>query len=152
MTHKKRIYVLCTFILMSVLMTTTAFAYPKAFPTNHIMANNIFASPSGAIATDGILSGLSGNAGTTWSFKTVDQLTCSPGKFNLKMQITRADGKIIVATNPMLIDSPNNGYVHTQTAEWRVLFPDIGWYRYEVLIDDQPMAFYYFLVSFNIAP
>ena len=128
-------------------------AAPIVFPTNHFMAINVAVAPWGAISTDGTLTGLTGKQGATWAFKTVDQFTCNAGQSELMIQIVKTDeNRVIAATNPIPINAPYNGYIHVQTINWQLIFPDIGWYRFEVLIDKQPIAFYYFIASYNVKP
>ena len=48
--RKNKIFVIGFITMLYWLTVSVAFANPKAFPTNHFMANNLAVSPSGEIA------------------------------------------------------------------------------------------------------
>jgi hypothetical protein len=148
---------LLTVILIQML-TLSSFAnatagYPQIFPTNHFMTYNISFTQKGNIITDGTVANLLAELNGVCSFKTLDQFTCNAGTSHLKMQIVSpVKNQVIASTQPITIDAPYRGFVYTQTANWQVLFPNVGWYRYEILAENQPVAYYYFVVSYAITP
>lgn len=145
-----RIFIGLLLCLLSVCPAAAQTA--KAFPTSHIMTQAVLVYPAGYIASGQIFDSLTGIGGTVWTFKTLDQFSCLPGKTKIALQIVKADtNQLIAVSKPFVIDAAYSGYTHSQVTDWKILFPGIGWYRFEVLIDDQPMACYYFAVSFRLS-
>jgi hypothetical protein len=143
-----------TAIIIFLLLPGVAFAdsaQPRALPTTHFMTYNMQVLSPESAATSGSIAGIVTKPQTVVQFKTFDQFTCNAGNYELLLRIIRTDNNTVVAaTKPIAFTAPMHASIYSQPAEWQVLFPVIGWYRYEVLINGQAVAFYYFIVSFSI--
>jgi len=142
---------LIVFLAVSLLMTAVAMAGPAALPTNHYMAVNLKMITEDTSATEATVGKITGPMGVPIVFRTFDQLTCNAGKYEIVMRIAKIDTNTVIATTrPIAVIAPHDGYVHSQPAVWQVLFPEVGWYRFEVVANGTPVAFYYFIVAFNV--
>lgn len=144
-------FTLTFFLVINLLAATLATAGPVILPTTHYMAANLRLITEDVSATDATAGKITGPMGVPIVFRTFDQFSCNVGKYELVMRIVKADTNAVIATTtPLTVNAPSDGYIHTQPAVWQVLFPAVGWYRYEIVANGAPVAFYYFTVAFNI--
>ena len=146
---------ICTIVIMftmfQTVVSTLAFAQPRALPTTHYMAGSVRLVTKDSSATDNTLPNIMGPIGRALIFKTFDQITCNAGSYEVSLRIVNPENNVVVtATKPVAFTATNDGYVYTQPAVWQVLFPAVGWYRFDVLINGQPIASYYFVVSLMV--
>lgn len=144
-----------SFVLLALLATqlvpVAAAAPPRVFPTNHYMAKDIVISPADSSSTNATLPGIVVRSPGPVTVKTYDQFTCLAGNHELVLRIVKNDDNTVIATTqPIQITAPNDGFVHTQPAVWQVVFPSVGWYRHEVIVNNTPIAYYHFIVSFGL--
>ncbi len=138
-------------LVVLVSLTVPALAAPMALPTSHYMAANLKMVTEEVSTTDGTVAKITGPMGVPIAFRTLDQVTCTAGKYDISMRIIKMDtNTVITATQPITFSAPTDGYVYSQPVVWQVLFPAVGWYRYEVIANGTPIAFYYFIVSFYV--
>lgn len=147
-TGKRALFILIAFLF---LFSATAMAEERVLPTNHYMASTIRLNGNNSTATDSTLPSIIGPAGVPLMFRTLDQLSCNTGQYDIVLRIVKPeDGTVVAETKPVHFEATNNGFVYTQPAVWKVLFPAVGWYRHEVLINGAPIVYYYFVVSFLV--
>lgn len=138
-------------LVVLVSLTVPALAAPMALPTSHYMAVNLKMVTEEVSTTDGTVARITGPMGVPIAFRTLDQITCTTGKYDIFLRIVKMDtNTVVTATSPITITAPNDGYVFSQPVLWQVLFPTVGWYRYEVVANGTPIAFYYFIVAFYV--
>lgn len=138
-------------VMLSLAVPATALAAPMALPTSHYMAANLKMVTDEVSTTDGTVAKITGPLGVPIAFRTLDQLTCTAGKYEIFMRILRMEtNAVVTATKPVTFTAPTDGYIYSQPIVWEVIFPTVGWYRYEVIANGTPVAFYYFIVAFYV--
>lgn len=142
----------CRILLVSALIfcygTTLSYAEERVLPTNHYMAANLRLVATNSSATEATLPNITGPIGVPLIFRTLDQVTCNSGKYEIVLRIVKTeDNTVVASTKPVSFTTTTNGYVYTQPVVWTVLFPAAGWYRFDVVINGQPIVYYYFTVS-----
>ena len=126
-------------------------ALPGMLPTTHYMAKNISLALGDSSVAEGTLPGIVVKPGMPVAIKTFDQFTCFTGSHELVLRIVRHDnGYVVASTPPIPVKVPHDGFVFTQPTAWNIQFPDIGWYRHEVIVDGAPIAYYHFIVSYAL--
>lgn len=151
MINVKKVLLLLTFFTIFLASGAAAAAGPVILPTNHYMAANLKMITEETSATDSTVGKISGPMGVPILFRTFDQVTCNAGRYEILMRIIKTDtNQLIASSNPIPVTAPYDGYVHAQPAVWQVLFPVVGWYRFEVVANGTPIAYYFFLVVFNV--
>lgn len=138
-------------LFLALAVAAPALAEPIALATTHYMAANVKMVTENNSATDGTVGNITGPMGVPIVFRTFDQLTCNAGKYDVVMRIVKVDtNEVVASTKPVSVTAGYDGYIHSQPAVWRVLFPAVGWYRYEIFANDKPVVYYYFIVSFIV--
>lgn len=142
---------IASIIGIQALTSGLVYAQMRALPTNHYMATNVKLSMPDSSTAENTLPSISGPAGVPLIFKTFDQITCNTGNYEIIFRIVKADNNILITgTKPIPFNSPNHGYVYTQPVVWQVLFPEVGWYRYDVVVNNEVIASYFFTVAFKL--
>jgi len=151
----KTIIKICTIVIMFSLfqtaVSTLAFAQPRALPTTHYMAGSVRLVTKDSSATDNTFPNIMGPIGRPLIFKTFDQITCNAGSYEVSLRIVNPENNVVVtSTKPVAFSAATDGYVYSQPAVWQVLFPAVGWYRFDVLINGQAIASYFFVVTLMV--
>ena len=125
-------------------------ASPGALPTTHYMAYKIeMLTPD--TSNTSTIAGIVTKPNVVTNFVSLDQFTCNAGKYELTLRIVKPDDNTVVATTkPIAFTVAKDGTVYTQPTKWQVTFPSAGWYRFDVLLGDLPLGYYYFVVSYGL--
>lgn len=153
---KQKIIVFTVLMLILLVSTPAAFASIKVmtedkpvFISSHMMGSDIIKHANGMTSLDNILMGFAGmRFPLEAKFKTLTTFTATASYESpvSTVLITNYSGKINLARYDFSMMFNGPGSMHTQAIEWKISFPEEGFYAFNIFVDGALVGYYPFYV------